>query len=71
MSKAIEAKFDMDEGWISCGGCGKGFATLMMQPYEVKYCIHCGARLNIEEGRWGEKQIDEFVWVPSRRDYHG
>ena len=54
MSKAIEAKFDMDEGWISCGGCGKGFATLMMQPYEVKYCIHCGARLNIEEGRWVE-----------------
>ena len=77
MSKTAEAKFDMDEGWLSCGGCGKGFATLMMQPHQIKYCIHCGARLNIEEGRWVEKQgsIDEFIWVPwkshLRRDYLG
>ncbi len=73
MSKTVDAKFDDDEAWVSCSGCGKGFATLLEQPHQIKYCIHCGAKLKIEEGRWVEKQgsIDEFVWVPSRRDYHG
>ena len=73
MVKTADAKFDDDEAWVSCSGCGKGFATLFEQPHQIKYCIHCGAKLKIEEGRWVEKQgsIDEFVWVPSRRDYHG
>ena len=77
MGKTADAKFNDDEVWVSCSGCGKGFAVLFEQPHQIKYCIHCGAKLKIEEGRWVEKQgsIDEFIWVPwrnhLRRDYLG
>lgn len=61
------AKYDYEEGWVSCEGCGFGWMTLNPSG-DIKYCMHCGAKLEVECGCWIEKQgaVDEFDWIPER-----